>query len=136
MRFPHVRGAMNCATTNGFFGNEKRLFRKGIMLMETNSSESGFVGLWCFCVLIAKISDSTDCADFLVGKSEAFAPAGRNLCRKITCTKNKAPAGRNLCRNVYPITIEPHRGDICIIVFTLCHHHHADRKRTFHHNPH
>ncbi|RKU20972.1 hypothetical protein C6500_07480 [Candidatus Poribacteria bacterium] len=30
-KFPHVRGAMNCATTNGFFANEKRLFRNGII---------------------------------------------------------------------------------------------------------
>ena len=49
--------------------------------------------------------------------------------------KALAPAGQHLCRNVYPITIEPRRGDICIIVFTLCHHH-ADRKRTFHHKGH
>jgi len=34
---PHVRGTVNCATTNLFFVNEKRLFRNGISFKFTYS---------------------------------------------------------------------------------------------------
>ncbi len=41
MRHPHVRRAMNCATTSQFFVNDRRLFRNGIIFILSRMKTTG-----------------------------------------------------------------------------------------------